>query len=135
MLRSRDNLKTMVRINCFILIATTNISLADGIGYLVCEGSGFLYFEENKHFNDRPKGCIEFFVVDSTNVKVSKILNSPIVSRYIYRRFLILQADNCSILVYTEFQCIPVTSVEWSSNGLTRSQSLLVVGTSLNEPM
>ena len=54
MLRLRDSLKMMVRINCFILIATTNISLAVGIGYLVCEGSGFLYFEENKHFNDRP---------------------------------------------------------------------------------
>ena len=54
MVRPRDILKTMVRINCFILIATTNVSLAVGIAYLVGEGSAVLYFEKNKHFNDRP---------------------------------------------------------------------------------
>ena len=27
-----------------------------GIGYLACEASGVIYFEDNKHFNERPIG-------------------------------------------------------------------------------
>lgn len=58
MSRSRDVLKTVICINCFILIATGNISIAVGIGYLASEGSGVIYFKENKHFNERPIGVI-----------------------------------------------------------------------------
>ena len=63
MVRPRDILKTMVRINCFILIATTNVSLAVGIAYLVGEGSAVLYFEKNKHFNDRPTAGISWLML------------------------------------------------------------------------
>ena len=51
--RSRDILKMMVCVNCFILIASVNISIAVGIGYLVSELSAVVYFDGNKDFNDR----------------------------------------------------------------------------------